>query len=189
MTLGTKSQYAARGIAQPDGSFKTVTKAYLSKKDVKEMLAPAMETDTDDGKEKINFEKADLIFQANRDPAQPDRSGPKDTERPQGESFGDVKTNREKIKLEHDTMDLLKRKGETLVRREVIDACAAAGQKIQEQIKSSSLRLAEKFATMTDVREIKSMMDEEFRKILEAVSDDLERKFTNKGDETGHAAH
>lgn len=58
--LGTKKDYA---------DLRGWNKAYLSKADVKERLAGAMVIDTADGKKKLDFDKADKIFEETADPA------------------------------------------------------------------------------------------------------------------------
>lgn len=191
MTLVNKQQYAVhRGC----------TKAYLSKKSVKELLAKAMEVDPADGKLKVNLEKADELFAANRDESKyigrkkPEKKKPAPEEpgqnpEPEEGSYHNSRAQLEQVKLENAKIELLHRKGELLYRREVIDAAAAAAHKIQEQMRALSRRLAEKVATMTDQREIKTLIEDEFRMMLELSANEFERKIGKPGGQTSAAPH
>lgn len=186
MSIITKKEYAEFGIPQPDGSRKPVSKGYLSKPSVRELLQPAIVID-DKGKEKIDTDKADQIFVANRHSAlipiaSAEAPGSDDPQRQSATSeLTGLKSQRERIKLRNDELELEERLGNTLNRTEVQDTCAAAGQKIQELFRSQIPRMAEKFATMTDVRQIRTTMEQEFNQAMEIISNDLARKFGTAG--------
>jgi hypothetical protein len=153
-------------------------RSYLSKKFVKEKMAAAIEQCPNTGRELVNVEKADIIFKNDINPAKVRKSANADQDESASEGYASTRTAREKIKLENEQIALLKIKGETLSKKAVMDACALAGQKLQEHLKAGSRRMSEKFATISDARQIKALMDEEFRKMLEHISDELMQKFT-----------
>jgi hypothetical protein len=174
--LGNKTQYAAhRGCKKP----------YLSKAAVKERLKAAMEIDPSDGKLKINFERADAILARVTDTAQvrkpstsatfPDSAGIEDPELPPGSMDA---ARRENIRLKNEDLGLklAEQKGQTLPRAGVLGAATVAGQTIRENIYSLIPGLAERFATMTDAREIRVVMDGAFRVCLESVVNDFMRR-------------
>ncbi len=187
MTLGTKQQYAARGILQEDGSFKTVNKAYISKADIKQLLEPAMEVDPADNKLKINFEIADQLLLASTDASRvrkikSEKDKAETGDDPSKPRKVDIQTQRELVKLEHEQINLMERKKQTLERQAVTDAAAAAGQKLQEALKACAKGLAEQCATMSDSRTIQILMEAEFRKLLEKMSHELSDKFSGSDD-------
>jgi hypothetical protein len=198
--LGTKAQYAARGIKNPDDTFRQVSKAYLSKAGVKEMLEGALVQDPNNSNKKLlDFDKADELFAKNADAARAEvvakrnaagngKSNPEDEDTGEA-TYTQIRNNKELAKLEQVRLDLLERKAETISRQSVLDATAAAGQKIQEHLRACSRRLSEKVATMTDAREIKTVIDEEIRRTLETVSDDLERKLNPQGETASTATN
>lgn len=178
--LGTKSQYAAK---------KGFSKAYLSKRGVKTMLEAAIEIDPADGKRKLNFEKADALFEKNRDPSRYlNKPENRRLQGPAEGSFEDAKRQRELLKLEREQMDLLERKGQTLSRQAVEDAFAAAGHILRDELQARTKRSAEKASTMKDARAIQIMLDEQDRAALQAMTDALKRKLfpDNGGPETTH---
>lgn len=182
--LGTKEQYAARGIRQPDGSFRPVTKAYLSKKKNLLMLEPAMEIDPADGKRKINFETADALFLKNRDPSR-FVGQKKNQDFPAAEeTYESVKRRQALVKLEQEMMDLAERKDQTLPRAETMAAVSAAFLAIREKLQARNRSLSEQSSTMTDVREINAMLDASDRMLLETVSDEFMRRVSKGGDGT-----
>ena len=180
MPLMTKADYAARGIKQYDGSFKKCSKAYLSKGAMKARLEPAMRADTD-GVLKIDSDMADQILRETKDPSRSmsHMKPTPGTASPKTGTFEAVRTDRERAKLENEQLDLAERKGETMSRVEVVRAVMAAGQIIKDQLKNNSRRLAEKFSTMTDVREIRSVMEQENSALLTQISNDFLRRLPN----------
>ncbi len=186
----TKAEYAARGILQDDGKYKKVSKAYLSKGQMKTRLEPAMRADSD-GVLKIDADLADEILRNARDPSRSmshmSGSGKPASDRPASNvgTFEAVRTDREKTKLENEKLDLAHRKGDTLAKPDVTKAVSAAGQILRDQLKSNSRRLAEKFSTMTDVREIRAVIDEENSKLLKQMSNDFLRRLPTLEDTGG----
>jgi hypothetical protein len=178
--FGNKTQYAAhRGCKKP----------YLSKPAVSERLRAAMEIDPADGKLKINFEKADAILARVTDTAmvrKPAAPGP-------SQAFADGNNDldhesmdaarRENIRLKNEdlALKLAEQKGLTLPRAGVIGAAAQAGQSIRENIYALIPGLAERFATMTDAREIRIVMDGALRGCLESVVNDFNRRIQPAG--------
>lgn len=183
MAAISKTEYAAR-IG--------VTKAYLSKRSVKDRLAPAMVLV--DGKLMIDADLADAIFAKTRDPSRylgkkkPDRapqrpSAPSSAVEPDadlapGESFEKTKQQRESVKLEQDRLNLAARKGQTLPKQDVERACLAAAQAIRHHLRARNRHIAEKAATMDEAREIKVMLDEDDRGMFEFLSHEFARKLT-----------
>lgn len=179
MTLLTKTEYALH---------RGVSKAYISKKNIRALLAPATEKDTE-GREKINVEKADAILDQNTDGQRNKRSKPKGGRQaggdgdkaaaspaPEENSYEATRRRHEEIKLENSQIDLEQKKGSLIFRDEVERACAAAGQLIREHLTARNRHIADKAATMTDARAIKAMLDEADRLMLETVSNDIVRK-------------
>ncbi len=188
MTLGTKAEYARQN---------KVSKANFSKPHIKKLLESAMEPDPNNPKRQLlNFEKADKILEKNQDPSKrlnnpaaakkdqaSQKNGSEETQKSEG--YADVRTRHEQIKVQEAELNLLERKGQTLMREEVIRATASAGQVLRERLQTSSRTIAEKAATMTSAQEIKSMLDDEYRSMLQMVSDDLMRKLFPAGMEPG----
>jgi hypothetical protein len=185
--LGNKTQYAAhRGCSKP----------YLSKGDVARRLEAAMELDPVDGKLKINFEKADQILALATDTAKVRKPPPpaalqdftgEDPALPPG-SMDAARRENLRLKNEELALSLAEQKGQTLPRAGVVGAATAAGQTIRENIYSLIPGLAERFATMTDAREIRVAMDAAFRGCLESVVNDFMRKLDATGAGNGGAA-
>jgi hypothetical protein len=179
--FGNKTQYAAhRGCKKP----------YLSKPAVRERLRGAMEIDPADGKVKINFEKADAILARVTDTAmvrKPSAPGPsqvladgKDAEL-DPESMDAARRENLRLKNEDLGLKLAEQKGLTLPRAGVVSAAAQAGQSIRENIYALIPGLAERFATMTDAREIRTAMDGALRVCLESVVNDFMRRVQPAG--------
>lgn len=180
---GSKAEYARlRGWS----------KAYLSKADVKERLAPAEFVDPNDGKKKIDFDKADEIFAQTSDPARnkaaasaeqdmPSETST-DTGNPAGGGFHNIKTSREALKLHNETLDYEERRGSLIRMDETINAMTNAGKILQERLKSRNKRIAEQIQTISDPLVIKTKLDESDREILKEISDALaERIFRPSG--------
>lgn len=167
---GNKKEYAAHRECTP---------AYLSKADVKERLDQAYEVDPSDNKWKINFEKADSILAASADPA---RSTPENTVQVAGDAsapkFHDYKTDREKIKLTQDTLDLERALGNTLDRQKTVDACIWWASAVIDALKSRNRRMGETLSTMTAPREIKAELDKSDYEIFQRLSDDFREKLS-----------
>lgn len=172
--LGTKAQYAAhRGCSRP----------YLSKPRVKAMLEPAMEIDPADGVLKINFEKADEIFAATRNPEKYIGRGGEDRPEPEGprpDSYEEARRQLTLTRLERDRMDLAARKLETLDRKQVDGAVATMGQMIREGLEMRSRDLADRAAPMTDPAAIEAMIEEADRILLNTVINELRRKLHHR---------
>lgn len=176
MPIMSKAEYAA---------LKGVSRAYLSKKEMKDRLAAAMVTDKS-GKQKIDSDIADTLFKLTQDPARLHLSKLKDDEFSEDENkeirldgFQKSRAQREALRVEEAQLDLIERKGRLLDRGSVIEACSASGQIIREHLKAAGRRIAEKAATMKDAHAIKSMIDEEHRAALEAASYDFNRRIPN----------
>lgn len=177
MTLVTKSEYALH---------RNVSPAYISKKNIKALLAPAIEADPKTGREMINLEKADQLLDQNTDsqrnkhnkPQNPETGGGGNKAAPSNgaDSYETIRRTHEEAKLQHTLLDLEQKKGNLLFRDEVERACAAAGQMIREHLSSRNRHIADKAATMTDARAIKALLDEADRMMLETVSNDILRK-------------
>jgi hypothetical protein len=183
MPLMTKAEYARhRGCSKP----------FISKS--LDKLATAIVLD-EKGRERIDSEKADAIFAANRDPSRslPGATGqrrgkPADDETgddvlPGDEGFTATKTKRERVKLEHEQINLAERKSQLVPRDGVVAAGAKAGQMIREQLRETNRDLAEKLATMNDTRAILVALEERDRRILGTVSDDFMRRIQGAGNE------
>lgn len=185
MRAGTKADYArGRGWS----------KAYLSKADVKERLADAEFVDPKDGKKKLDFDKADEIFERTADPSRKRPAGDGDNgasaasagndlpgeAQPSSEPAGyhDIKTRRELLKLKEEELAYEVRLGNTLAREDVYNATQMVGKMLQDKLKSRNKRLADALQTITDPLVIKTKMDESDREILQELSDALaERLF------------
>ena len=85
-------------------------------------------------------------------------------------SYADSKATREAILATKAQLDLDERLGALLVRSEVEEAIAAAGQLLQRELLDLAGRLAEKIAVMDDRREIAALLDTEFRALLKRVA-------------------
>ena len=176
--LMTKAQYAEK---------RGVTKAYLSKPQIVELLAPAMVKDPENpAKMKIDPAIADELFNSHSDPARASKrkkakANDDDKSSSDTRSFASTKNDRELIKLAQDRLALAEKLGQTLSRHEVESAFAGAGQFIREQLKARNHQIADKAATMTDARAIKAMLDESDRLILQTISDELIRKHIISG--------
>lgn len=183
MPLMKKTEYAA---------LKGWSKSYLSKKDIKEKIAPAMTVD-EQGRKRIDSDIADQIFAATADPAREHlRKDAQASETQAGAVDGNDKNpeplltgyqasraEREAIKVEQDRLDLLERKGKTLDLDQVVEAHSASAVIIREHLSSAGRRIAEKASTMTDSRAIKSMFDEEMRSAFLAAHHDFTRRIPN----------
>jgi hypothetical protein len=179
--LGNKTQYAAhRGCKKP----------YLSKPAVSARLQAAMEIDPADGKLKINFEKADAILARETDTAKVRKpSTPAGVQASAGDEDPELTpgsmdaARRENIRLKNEdlALKLAEQKGQTLPRAGVVGAAAQAGQSIRENIYALIPGLAERFATMTDAREIRIVMDGALRGCLESVVNDFNRRILPAG--------
>lgn len=177
----TKKDYAAK---------KGWSKAYLSKKDIKDRIAPAMTVD-EEGRSRIDSDVADRIFASTADPA---RSHLRKDAAIAGEEqikqdvplsgYQASKADLAAIKAEDARLDLLERKARTLDKQQVVEAVTASGIIIQEQMAAAGRRIAEKAATMTDARAIKSMYDEELRSAFLAAHHDFARRIPLTG---GHS--
>lgn len=177
---GTKAEYARQ---------KGWSKAYLSKADVKERLIEAEFIDAADGKKKLDFDKADEIFERTSDPsrqagaddAQPaaGSGGMEQGQPPAGAGFHAVKTLREELKYKEEKLAYEVRLGNTLVKEDVKNACIHAGKTLQDKLKSRNKRIAEQLQTINDPLLIKAKLDESDREILQEISDALaERLFS-----------
>jgi len=145
-----------------------------------ERIAAAMEVDPSDSRLKINSEKADKILLDTQDPSRmmSHLRAPSNGSAATGQvgAYESVKTDAARVKLEDAQLDLAQRKGELLSRKEVETALSACGQIIRDNLKSNSRRLAEKFSTMNDPREIRTVMEEENNNLLRQISDDFLRR-------------
>lgn len=187
MPLMTKSEYAA---------YLGVSRAFISKKSTKEKLVSA-EVVSDLGKTLIDSDLADKIFKITEDPARAPFRKRKDTktevvdipdagfsdEEDTGllRGYEKSRAEREAIKVEHSKLDLLQRKGETVLRQDVVRAVSNAGAAIREHLQARNRRLAEQASTMRDAREIKAMLDADDRAMLEMISDDFLRRVSDSG--------
>ena len=172
-------------------------RSYLSKKDVKARLAPAMEKDKR-GKDCVNVAKADEIFKRETDTSKVRKEMPAEVAADDvDEDFPDLPptmdaARRENIRLKNEdlALKLAAQKGQTLERAGVIGAAGVAGQAIRENIYSLIPGLAERFATMTDAREIRTAMDAALRSCLESVWNEFMRKIEpangGEGQPTAH---
>ena len=88
-------------------------------------------------------------------------------------TYADSKAAREAVLATKAQLDLDERLGTLLVRSEVEEAIAAAGQLLQRELLDLAPRLAEKIAVMDDKREIAKLMDTEFRALLKRVAAEL----------------
>lgn len=179
--LGTKKDYA---------DLRGWNKAYLSKADVKERLAGAMVIDTADGKKKLDFDKADKIFEETADPARKKpntkkntaastaaaETAPADTPDPaavEQAGYHSVRTERERLKLREEQAAYQKSIGNTLAKDQVTNALLKATRILQEKLKSRNRRMAEKVKTITDHLVILSMLNASDREILEDLSNGI----------------
>lgn len=170
----TKVEYAAK---------KGWSKAYLSKKEIKDRIAPAMTMD-EKGRSRIDSDIADKIFASTADPARAHLRKDAGQERQNTDSQPEIMTagyqasraEREAVKAEEAKLDLLDRKGRTLDRKQVIEAHTASGVIIREHLIAAGRRIADKASTMTDARAIKSMFDEELRSAFLAAHHDFARR-------------
>lgn len=167
---GNKKEYAAHRECTP---------AYLSKADVKERLDQAYEIDPADKKWKINFEKADRILAASADPARvaPDTPPPVVAES-NAPKFHDYKTDREKVKLTQDTLELERSLGNTLDRQKTVDACIWWASAVMDASKARNRRMGEILSTLTDPREIKAELDKSDFELFRSLSDDFREKLS-----------
>lgn len=192
MRAGTKAEYARQ---------RGWSKAYLSKAEVKERLADAEFVDAIDGKKKLDFDKADEIFERTADPARKKPTekntlaAPENAEtraagegeaagatsapdtaaeaQASGPGYHDIKTRRELLKLKEEELAYEVRLGNTLSREDVHNATILAGKMLQDKLKSRNKRLADALQTISDPLVIKTKMDESDREILQELSDAL----------------
>lgn len=172
--LLTKTEYAVH---------RGVNKAYISKKNIKALLEPAMETDPADGKIKVNVEKADKILNENTDTKRQQKplTPPAAEESSEDNSYEATRRKHEQIKLESAQLDLEQKKGNLLFKDDVERAISAAGQQIREHLTLRNRAIADKAASMTDAKAIKSMLADDDRRMLETVSNDIIRKLYPEG--------
>ncbi len=164
----TKAEYARR---------KNWDRSYLSQAEALSKIAPALTTVSRPGKkdrEMIIVDIADKIFAGNTDPSKVRKITQEAA--PADGSFTSTKTEREKVRLESESLDLAERKGQTLPRAQTTAAVAAAGTQIREHLQARNRRIAEQASTMTDPREIKAMLDNDDRAMLEMISHDFLRR-------------
>lgn len=180
MPLMTKKEYA---------ELKGWSKSYLSKKDTKARIEPAMTVDAQ-GRSRIDSDIADKIFAATADPARehlrkdaPDSDQVANGDAPKKEieltGYQASRAEREAIKVEQEKLDLLERKGKTLDLKQVEEAHTASAVIIREHLSAAGRRISEKAATMTDSRAIKSMFDDEIRSAFLAAHHDFTRRIPN----------
>ena len=168
----TKKDYAARRGCSP---------AYLSKKETAARLAPAM-VRGENGAWMIDSDIADKIFKDTADPARKiGKAGGAKTAAggsaaPEAGTYENVRTESALVKLEHERLDLAARKGQTVPRHSVYEAAAGAGQAIREYLRGRNQRIAEQASTMTDARQIRAMLEESDRVMLQMISDDFMRR-------------
>lgn len=188
MPLMTKKDYAARGIAQTDGTFRAVSKAYLSKRETKERLKDAM-VKTDKG-ELIDSEKADAIFQSTRDPARymaaASANKPTQAESPASSSAapapGSYESERSRsmrVRAEMDELELSMKKKELVSVSAVSAAIIAAGSTIREHLQSRNTRISELAATMSNPREIKKALDDDDRTMFSLINNDFSQRISD----------
>lgn len=169
MPLMTKKDYAAHRGCKP---------AYISKKDVTARLAPAMVNQN--GAWLVDSEKADAILSQGRDPASDlirASEAPADgAAKSASSSYTEVRTTREKVRVEFESIELAERKGQTLPRGKVYQAAMALGQGFREALQGRNRRLAEQLSTMKDPREVMVLLEQEDRLLLETLSHDFLRR-------------
>lgn len=183
-----------------------VDRSYLSKADVEARLEPAI---TRNGKKVlIDAEMAKAILKRETDTskvrkaAQPEIETP-DADAQAGEDDDGLelspedatsldKHRRRNIHLKNEDLALriAAQKSETLSRQGAYAAAAQAGQLIRENIYALIPGLAERAASMTDAREIRTMMDGAFRACLESVVNEFNRRIhpagTGEGEPRAH---
>jgi len=164
-------------------------RSYLSLKKTKERLAPAMVADGKGG-ELVDVEKANEIFRVETDTAQvrkPSAPAPsRDSSAGEDPALDPESLDarrRENLRLKNEELELslAAQKGQTLPRAGVLSAAAQAGQNIRENLFALVPGLAERFATMTDAREIRTVMDGALRGCLDSVSNDFMRRIQPAG--------
>lgn len=167
MTLLTKKQYALhRGC----------TAAFISKKKIKALLAPATEIDQEDGKPKINMEQADAILNASLGmPRRRPAAAPAQAQKISGgdpvDDYGllAMRVDRLQMKNEQERLSLIERKKNLLwkddVQAEFEKSCAL----LARHLSVFADRAASRAARMSDTRELKWMFEDELRQTMNAI--------------------
>jgi hypothetical protein len=178
--LVTKAEYARiRGW----------NRSYLSLKETKARIAPAMVPDGKGG-ELVDVAKANEIFKIETDTAKvrkPSAPAPSCDSAPGEDPDQDPESmdarRRENLRLKNEELELklAEQKGLTLPRAGVLSAAAQAGQTIRENFFALVPGLAERFATMNDAREIRTVLDGALRGCLDSVSNDFMRRIQPAG--------
>lgn len=157
-----------------------VSKAYLSKPDVTARLEPAKKIEPD-GTVKYDVNHAKEILKKTADPARSEYSKIAQQMSEPEHGGGDnhlyeVKTQRERVKLQNEEIDLEVRLGNTMAKQDVVAAVSVGFQSFREKLMSRNRSIAEQVATMSDVREIKILLDDQDRTMLMGISDDFSRR-------------
>lgn len=173
-----------------------VDRSYLSKAEVEKRLEPAI---TRDGKKVlIDVEMAKAILKRETDTSKQRKPQPAAAALPLDDGAADAEGEddldglpkgtldehrRRNVQLKNEDLALriAEQKAQTLPRQGVVAAAAQAGQAIRENIYALIPGLAERFATMTDAREIRTVMDGAFRTCLESVVNEFNRRIQPAG--------
>lgn len=103
-------------------------------------------------------------------------------------AYAEAKARREDLAAQKAQMELDEKRGLLVPRREVEDAAAEAGHLLQRGLMRLALDQAEPLATMTDPGEIRGMLEENYRQVLQELQAQLRKAALDEDEETDAAA-